>query len=61
MFDLRHRYFLPSFESTGISVQEKKFKIAVQDNGGRGGRFGFPIGTILVIFFLSASNPDTSY
>ena len=43
--------FLPSFESTGLSVQEKKRKIDFQD-GGHGGHLGFPIGTILSIFDL---------
>ena len=43
--------FLPSFESTGLSVQEKKRKINFQD-GCHGGHFGFPIGTILAIFDL---------
>ena len=42
---------LPSFESTGLSVQEKKRKIEFQD-GGHGGHLGFPIGTILAIFDL---------
>ena len=42
---------LPSFESTGLSVQKKQLKIDFQD-GGHGGHFGFPIGTILAIFDL---------
>ena len=33
------RYFLPSFESIGLSVQEKKFKIDFQDVG-RGDHLG---------------------
>ena len=37
------QYFLPSFESIGRSVQEKKFKIDFQD-----GHHGFPIGQITV-------------
>ena len=41
---------LPSFESAGLSVQEKKRKIDFQD-GGHGGHLWFPIGTILAIFF----------
>ena len=48
------RYFLPSFESVGLSNQEKKFKIDFQD-GGRGGHFGIPIGTILAIFNLQVA------
>ena len=40
--------FLPSLESIGLSVQEKKRKIDFQD----GGHLGFPIGTILAIFDL---------
>ena len=39
----------PSFESNGLSVQEKKRKIDFQ-NGCHGGRLGFPTGTILAIF-----------
>ena len=43
---------LPSkFESTGLSVQEKKQKIDFQD-GCHGGHLGFPIGMILAIFDL---------
>ena len=43
---------LPSnSESTGLSVQEKKGKIDFQD----GGHLGFPIGTILAIFFIYKS------
>ena len=38
-----------SFESIGLSVQEKKFKIDYQD-GGCGGHLGFPIRKILAIF-----------
>ena len=48
------RCFLPSFESTGLSVQ--KGKIDFQD----GHHLGFPIGTILAIF-ISTSLPDASY
>ena len=40
--------FLPSFESSGLSVQEKKRKKDFQD-GGHGGYLGFSIGTILAI------------
>ena len=42
------RYFLPSFESVGLLVQEKKHKIELQD----GGHLGFPTGIILAIFDL---------
>ena len=45
------RCFLPSLESTGLSVQEKKRKIDFQD-GCHGGHLGFPIGTILAIYDL---------
>ena len=37
--------FLPSFESTGLSVQEKKRKIDFQD-GCHGGHLVYPIGMI---------------
>ena len=43
--------FLPSFESIGLSVQEKKRKIDFQD----GGHLGFPIGTILAISDLQVT------
>ena len=39
-------YFLPRFDSVGLSVQEKKLKI----EAGHGGDLGFPIGKILAIF-----------
>ena len=42
--------FLPSFESIGLLVQEKKRKIDFQD--GHHGSLGFRIGTILAIFDL---------
>ena len=45
------RYFLPSFESLGLSVQEKKRKIDFED-GHHGGHLGFPIEPILAIFDL---------
>ena len=45
--------FLPSFESNGPSVQEKKRKIDFQD-GCHGGHLGFLIGTILAIFDLQS-------
>ena len=44
-------YFISSFESTGLSVQENKRKIDFQD-GGHGSHLGFPIGKILSIFDL---------
>ena len=44
-------YFLPSFKSTGLLVQEKKRKIDFQD-GGHGGHLGLPMGTILANFVL---------
>ena len=46
--------FLPSFESTGLSVQEKKRKIDFQD-GCHGGHLGFRIRTILAIFDLQVT------
>ena len=52
IFDLQVTpMLLPSFESTGLSVQEKKRKIDFQDDR-YGGHLGFPIGTILAIFDL---------
>ena len=44
------RWLLPSFKSTGLSIQKKE-KINLQD-GCHGGHLGFPIGTILAIFDL---------
>ena len=56
-------YLLPSllqsFESNGLSVQDKTFKTNFQD-GGYCNHLGFPIGTILAIFWSTASL-DTSY
>ena len=46
--------FLPSLESNGLSVQEKKRKIDFQD-GCNGGQLGFLIGTILAIFALQVT------
>ena len=46
--------FLPSFESTGLSVKEKRRKIDFQD-GCHGGHLGYPIGTILAIFDLQVT------
>ena len=43
--------FLSSFESIGLSVQEKKRKIDFQD----GGHLEFPIGTIVAIFDLQVT------
>ena len=48
------RCFLPSLESVGLSVQEKKRKIDFQD-GCHGGHLGFPIGTSLAIFDLQVT------
>ena len=45
------RCFLPSLESTGLSVQEKKRKIDFQD-GRHGGHLEFPIDMILSTFDL---------
>ena len=52
------RYILTGFDSVGLSVQEKKCKIELQ-NGGLGCHLGFPIGTILATS-LSAGCPDSS-
>ena len=46
--------FLPSFESIGLSVQEKKPKIDFQD-GHHGGHLGFLIETILSTFDLQVT------
>ena len=46
--------FLPSFESAGLSVQEKKRKIDFQD-GCHGDNLEFPIETILAIFDLQVT------
>ena len=51
IFDLQ---VLASFESTGLSVQEKKRKRDFQD-GCHGGHLGFPIETILAIFYLQVT------
>ena len=52
-----HRYFLPSFKSIGLSVQQKKFQIHFW-NGGGGGHAEFPLGMIFAIlstsYFLSS-------
>ena len=45
------RCFLASLVSIGLSVQEKSGKIDFQD----GGHLGFPIGTILAIFYLQVT------
>ena len=47
-------YFLLSFESIGLSVQEKKFKIDIQD-GSHGGHLGFQVEMILAIFCLQVA------
>ena len=44
-------YFLPSLESIGLSVQEKKFKIYFQN----GSHLGFSIRKILSIFDLQVT------
>ena len=44
------RYFLPSFKSIGILIQEKKFKIDFQD-GGYSGHLRYSIGTILAFLY----------
>ena len=57
IFDLHVTpFFLPSFVSTGLSVQEWKPKIDFQD-GGHGGHLGFQIGKILAIFDLQVMLP----
>ena len=43
--------FLPSFQSVGLSVPEKKPKKDFQD-GHHGSHLGFPVETILAIFYL---------
>ena len=48
------QYFLPSFKSIGLSVQEKKRKIDFQ-NSSHGDHLGFLIGTILAIFDLEVT------
>ena len=44
-----------SFESTGLSVQDKKFKIDFS-NGGHGGHLVFTIRLILAIFDLHVTS-----
>ena len=53
-FSSSPRCFLLSYKSSGPSVQEKKQKIDFQ-NGHHGGHLGFPIGTILAIFYLQVT------
>ena len=48
------RCFLPSFESIGLSVQEKKQKLDFQDSC-HGGHLRFPTGMILAIFDLQVT------
>ena len=50
------RCFLSSFMTSGLWFQEKKQKIDFQD----GGHLGFPIGTILAIFYLQVNWPFIS-
>ena len=45
------RFFLPSFESIGFSVYEKKRKTEFF-GGYHGGHLGFPIGKVLATFDL---------
>ena len=47
-------YFLPSLETTGLSVKKKKFNKDLQD-GGCVGYLGFPIRTILTVFDLQVT------
>ena len=55
IFDLQvTKCFLPSFESTGLSVQEKNRKIDFQD-GCHGAHPGFTVGMILAIFDLQVT------
>ena len=49
----RSPYYQISFESVGLSVQEKKFNIDFQD----GGHLGLPIRTILATFFFIYKSP----
>ena len=48
------QYFLPSFQSIGLSVQEKKFKIYFEDDG-CGSQPGFPVDTISASFDLQVT------
>ena len=48
------RCFLPSFESVGLLVQEKKRKINFHDDR-HGGHLGFPTGKNLAIFDLQVT------
>ena len=58
--DLQVTSILPmNYESTALSVQEKKFKTDFQV-GRHGRNLGFPIATIWAIF-LSTSHPNASY
>ena len=55
IFDLQVTpILLPSLESIGLSVQEKKVNIDFQDRG-HGGHLGFRIRTILAIFDLQVT------
>ena len=51
---MSHLCFLPSLDSIGLLVQEKKQKIDFQD-GCHGGHLGFPIGMILATFDLQVT------
>ena len=48
------RYFVPSFESAGLSVLEKKRKTDFQD-GSHNGHLGFPIRMVLPNFDLQVT------
>ena len=55
------RYILPSYESTGLSFQQKKYNIDFQDDC-HYGHLGIPIETILAIFDLQvALIPPTKF
>ena len=46
---------LLQFESIGLSGQEKTRKKKIDFQDGRGGHLGFPIGTILAIFYFQVT------
>ena len=52
-FDLQHN-LIHTIKSTGLSVQEQKFKIDFQD-GGHGSHLGFLTETVLAIFDLQVA------
>ena len=53
-YNMSSQCFLPSLESIGLWVKEKKRTIDFQDDR-HGGHLGFPIGTILAIFDLQGT------